>query len=442
MGVEAARLGLRPLGEPALGQIDRLVFSTTEPAYLDKTNATTIHAALRLDRQAQAYDANGSVRAATGALLTALTGSGGNTLVVVAGSRTGLPNSPDEREGGDGAAAFLIGGDDDPDRRTPGPVIAEYLGGASTTEEFVDRWRIPGEPRSRTWEERFGETRYVPLATEAWKLALDSAGVEPGDIARVIVAGPHARACRQVGAKLGAGTGGLADDLSSTVGNTGAAQAGLALAAVLDVATPGEVIALVSVADGADVMFFRTTDAIEGWTPHRTVAHQIESGRAGLPYLKFLAWNGMVTVQPPNRPEPVRVSSPAAARNEDWKYGFVGSVDRSTGAVHLPPARISFRGGTLDDMDPRPMADALGTVVTYTVDRLAYSPSPPIVLARMPSCCSTLGGGVYASLQPSQSLRTRRWLSTPMIVSANSAGGTFNSADGIQNYFWKAKPVR
>ena len=27
------------------------------------------------------------------------------------------------------------------------------------------------------------------------------------------------------------------------------------------------------------------------------------------------------------------------------------------------------------------MADALGTIATFTVDRLAYSPSPPVVFA-------------------------------------------------------------
>jgi 3-hydroxy-3-methylglutaryl CoA synthase/uncharacterized OB-fold protein len=409
------------------------VFSTTAPAYLDKTNATTIHAALRLDRQVPAFDANGSVRSATGALIDALGARDGTVLVVAADVRNGLPNSPDEREGGDGAAALVIGSDDDPAGPAPGPVIAEYLGGASTTEEFVDRWRVPGETRSRTWEERFGETRYVPLATEAWKLALDAAGVDPAAITKVIVSGPHTRACRQVGAKVSVGTGGLTGDLSATVGNTGAAQAGLALASVLDDAVPGEVIALVSVADGADVMLFRVTDAIAGWQPYRTVTQQVEAGRVGLPYLKFLAWKGMVTVQPPNRPEPARTSSSAAARNEAWKYGFVGSVDRATGAVHLPPARVSFRGGAVDDMDPRPMADVLGTVVTYTVDRLAYSPSPPIVFAVV----DFDGGGrlpvELTDVDPS---------AVEIGARVEMTFRRLNSADGIQNYFWKAKPAR
>jgi len=36
-----------------------------------------------------------------------------------------------------------------------------------TTAEFLDRWRIPGEPASHVWEERFAETIYGPLADGA-----------------------------------------------------------------------------------------------------------------------------------------------------------------------------------------------------------------------------------------------------------------------------------
>src|SRR3569623_2470852 len=48
-----------------------LWFATTSPTYLDKTNATAVHAALRLDRSAPAYDAVGSVRSAVAALRAA-----------------------------------------------------------------------------------------------------------------------------------------------------------------------------------------------------------------------------------------------------------------------------------------------------------------------------------------------------------------------------------
>jgi 3-hydroxy-3-methylglutaryl CoA synthase len=74
LGVEAARQAIRPLGEAH--RVRTLSFATTAPAYVDKTNATTIHAALRLDSDCMAIDMCGSVRAAAGALRLALEGSG------------------------------------------------------------------------------------------------------------------------------------------------------------------------------------------------------------------------------------------------------------------------------------------------------------------------------------------------------------------------------
>jgi hydroxymethylglutaryl-CoA synthase len=139
MGVEAARLALRAV--PDGTRIDGLFFSTADPAYLDKTNATAIHAALRLDSECSALDLGGAPRSAVGALRVALEGAG-TTLVVSSDLRTGLPTSPDESTGGDAAAALLVGDG------ASAPVIAEYLGSGTATEEFLDRWRTPGDRRS------------------------------------------------------------------------------------------------------------------------------------------------------------------------------------------------------------------------------------------------------------------------------------------------------
>jgi 3-hydroxy-3-methylglutaryl CoA synthase/uncharacterized OB-fold protein len=429
MGVEAARHALRPLGDAGRDLPRSLWFSTTAPAYLDKTNATVLHAALRLGRDVAANDALGSVRSAVGALRAALDSSE-PALVVAADARTGLPTSADEREGGDAAAALLVG-----EGSHAAPVLAEYLATASVTEEFLDRWRTPGDARSKQWEERFGELHYTALGQEAWKLALDVAGVAAEDVAKVVVSGLHARAVRQVGGKVGAGTGGVADDLTSAIGNPGAAQPALLLAHALEQAEPGQVIALVALADGADVLVFRTTDALSSYRPHRSVGSQVAAGRQGLRYLTFLSWKGMVTLEPPRRPEPARASASAAARNDEWKFGFVGSRDRATGAVHLPPARVSYRGGAVDDMAPQPMADATGTVVTFTVDRLAYSPSPPIVFAVVDFDAEDGGGRLPMELTDVAADEVRIGDRVEMTFRR------LNQADGIQNYFWKARPL-
>ena len=422
MGVEAGRFALRPRGLP---QPSAVWFATADPAYLDKTNAAAIHAALRLDRGCAALDLGGALRSGIGALRIALEGAGA-PLVVSSDIRTGLPTGPDESAGGDGAAAVLVGDD------TDGPVIAEYLGAGSATEEFVDRWRTPGERRSRVWEERFGETKYVPLGEQAWRAALEAAKLDPADVDRVAVTGMHGRAVKSLAKRLGVKDGALADDLSATVGTTGTAHAGLMLAALLDVAAPGEVIAVVMLADGADVLVFRATDALAGYQSERPVSVQVATA-ADLAYGKFLSWRGMVTVEPPRRPEPARVSSSAAGRSEEWKFGFVGSRDRSSGALQLPPARVSMDGGALDDMEPAPMADVLGTIVTFTIDKLAYSPSPPIVFAIV----DFDGGGRFPVEMTD--------VDATAVRIGDRVEMTFRrlfTADGIHDYFWKARPVR
>jgi hydroxymethylglutaryl-CoA synthase len=422
MGVEAARLALRaaPAATP-----DAVWFSTTTPAFVDKTNATAVHAALRLPSDAAAFDFGGGLRSGVGAVVSALAGSG-TTLVVLADQRDGLPGGPDESAGGDGAAAVLVGDE------APGtPVVAEHLGAASATDEFVDRWRTPGDRRSKVWEERFAETRYVPLATEAFARALKGAGLDAGAVDHLVVTGMHPRAARAAAGALGTRPDALTGDLSAAVGQKGTAHPGLVLAAVLDTAEPGQIIALVHLADGADVVLARTTDAVAERRSPRAVAAQIAGG-APLPYGKFLAWRQMLTPEPPRRPEPARVSSPAAWRGESWKFGFVGSRDRASGALHLPPARVSMRGGAVDDMEPAAMADVAGTVVTFTVDRLAYSPNPPVVFAVV-----DFDGGGRFPVELTD-------VDAEQVAMGDRVEMTFRrlfSADGIPDYFWKARPV-
>ena len=388
MGIEAARLALR--GAPDLAPA-ALWFATVAPAYLDKTNATAIHAALRLDSGVIAADFGGAIRSGVAALRAALASSD-TTLVVSSDIRTGLPGSADEANGGDAAAALLVG---------DGPVLAELVGAASATSEFTDRWRVPGDVRSRLWEERFGETQYVPLGEQAWNEALKAARLTGEQVDRIVVTGPHQRAVNSLARRIGAGDR-LVPDLAAAVGYSGAAAPALLLGTALETASAGQVIALVSLADGADVLVFRTTDAIASFTPARPVTAQLESG-APIPYGKFLSWRGMLPVQPPNRPEPSRISASAAGRTVDWKFGFAGH------------------------------ADVVGTITTFTIDRLAYSPSPPVVFAVV-----DFEDGERQPLELTD-------VDVAEVAIGKKVEMTFrrlSTADGLHNYFWKARLVR
>jgi len=412
MAVEAARLAL--LASPA--QVRALWFATTTPAYLDKTNASAIHAALGLARTTPAYDAVGSVRSALGALRAALAGPS-PALALAADIRIGLPGGADEIAGGDAAVALLVGDE------SAGPVLAEVVAWASESEEFLDRWRLPGATTSSSWEERFGETRYGPLAAAALGAALAEAGIDPDAVDRLIVAGTHERAVTAAGRSSGVRADRIADRLADVIGNPGAAQPGLLLAAGLESAQPGQTLVLMTLADGADVVVLRTTAALAAYRPSRPVVAQLVAG-APIDYGRYLAWRGLLAVEPPRRPLPARPSAAAAARATPWKFGLVGS-QALDGSVHLPPVAA--------DPGRRALADVRGTVATFTVDRLAYSPSPPVVLAVVDF---DGGGRLPVELTDLDETEVRIGLRVQM---------TFRrlfTAEGVHNYFWKARPVR
>jgi hydroxymethylglutaryl-CoA synthase len=418
LGVEAARTALRRVSATP----DAVYFATTDPAYLDKTNATAIHAALDLPASAAAYDMLGSIRSAAGAMRAGLDARG-SALAVVADIRTGLAGGGDEREGGDAAAAFLFG---------EGEVVAEPLGHASQSAEFLDRWRVPGEAASHQWEERFGEHVYVPLGEAALADALKQAGVTASAVDVLIVAGPHTRSNKRVAASSGVKKEAIADDLAASVGNAGAAHAGLMLAATLDTARPDQVIAVVSLADGADVTVWRTTGAISARRPSATVAAQIASA-GPVSYATFLTWRGFLRREPPRRPDPQPPEAPAAARAESWKYAFTGSRCQACGTRHVPPQRVCVKCHAVDRMRPERLTDVPATIATFTVDRLAYSMSPPVVVAVV----DFEGGGRFQCEMTDVDPKT--------VKIGDRVEMTFRrlyTANGIHNYFWKARPIR
>ncbi|HEV8624087.1 MAG TPA: OB-fold domain-containing protein [Acidimicrobiia bacterium] len=422
LGVEAARRALRALPSDA-PRPTALYFATSDPAYLEKTNAATIHAALGLDPSVVAYDFGGAVRSGVGALRAALERAE-PTLVVLSDVRTGLPGGIDEAYNGDGAVAFVTAG--------AGPLLAELVAAAGATEELLDRWRLPGDPTSRQWEERFGEAILVEPAQTALTDALKQAGIQPGELTAAAVFGTSPRAAKKVaGALAGAGAT-MVDDLFGTVGFTGVAHAGLLLASALDTAEAGSVIASLSLADGADALIFRATDALASGRPSPSVADQIAAGGPPLPYPTFLTWRGLLRREPPRRPDRMRPTAPAAHRGEAWKYAFSASRCQACGRRHLPPQRVCLECHAVDQMELERLADVPGTIATYTLDRLAFSLHPPVVVAVV----DFDGGGRFqcelTDVDPST------------VAIGQRVEMTFRrlfTAQGVHNYFWKAKPI-
>jgi hydroxymethylglutaryl-CoA synthase len=410
MGVAAARAALATLPESPPAD---LYFATTSPAYLDKTNAAAIHAALGAGSLGFAADLAGSARSGMASLVSAA-GLGG--IAVLADVRTGQPGSADERGGGDAAAAFVFGAGDG---------IASVIGRASRTAEVLDRWRPPEQAFAQVWEERFGYEQYAPLIRDTAGAALKDAGVDAAD--HVVLVSPNAAVPRR-GKALVTGT---VSTTFSPVGHAGAADTGVALAAVLDSAEPGQTILVLLAADGCDALVLRTTELLLARRQPVTVDAQLKAG-VPVPYASYLTWRGLLEREPPRRPEPDRPAAPPSARAGDWKFSFTGSRCTECGFVHLPPARVCHRCGAVDQMNAARLGGTAGTVATYTVDRLAYSPAPPLVDAVV----NFDGGGRYA-LEVADADPDRLAVGSRVELVFRR----LFTAGGVHNYFWKARVV-
>ena len=88
--------------------------------------------------------------------------------------------------------------------------------------------------------------------------------------------------------------------------------------------------------------------------------------------------------------------------------------------------------GATDHMTRVALAERPGRVATYTVDRLAYSPSPPMIDAVV----DFEGGGRY-TLEVADASPEEVDIGTPLELTFRR----LYTAGGVQNYFWKARPA-
>ncbi len=424
MSVEAARDALK--ASPP-GDIQALIFATTTPPYAEKLNAAVIGAATMLRQEIRASDMTGSVRAGISALLQgadAVSGGAKRALVAMGDCRLAAPEGKAEQTTGDGAAAFVLGADN---------LLAEIEASASLTRELLDSWRAPGERFSHSWEERFTLTQaHSPMLGKVIQDVLAKAKLAPTDLAKVILDAPNPRASDEIGRALKIDPAKFADSFAVTVGQTGAAHAGLMLAASLAAAKPGDRILLATVADGADAVVFRVMPANAGFKPVRSVGRMIES-KGDVSYASYLKWREILPTEPPRRPDPDRPAGPPMMRSAQWKFGFIGSRCTKCGTPQLPPQLVCVKCHEPGHMEPYPFADRTGRIATYAIDRLAYSLNPPTVNVVI----DFAGGGRFicemTDCEPDK------------VAIGDEVEMTFRrlfTADGVNNYFWKARPRR
>lgn len=389
-------------------RVDSLLFCTTTPPYLAKNNASAAHAALQLPEAVSAVDCGGSYRSGLGALLHARPGA----LLLCADISTSRPGAASELAHGDAAAALVLGDADE--------AIAEIVASVSLTEEFLDHYRLGDTAGVSTSEDRFAPSRYAPLLAQALQ-ELDTDALD-----HVIVSAPSAKVAqmaRQVLGKVGPVYA------HAGVGYAGCADFAVQLAAVLAAAAPGQRILLALLADGCDLVLLRCTELLR---QHRPAALPRPTAGAVPAYLDALTWRGLLEREPPRRPEPAPVSAPASARSVRWKFALQGVACSACGGVSCPPQQVCVRCGAHSPGAPVDLSRRDATIKTFSVDRLAYSPNPPLIAAVVDF---DGGGRLEVELTDTAPESLAVGQRVRMSLRRRHSGG------GVHNYAWKAVPL-
>ena len=166
----------------------------------------------------------------------------------------------------------------------------------------------------------------------------------------------------------------------ANVGDTGAAHSSLMLAAALEKAAPGDKVLLVDFGQGIDVLLFEVTGAIATRAPRLGVAGSLARRVEDANYMRFLFHKGILPLERGARAEfDQKQPSTTLYRNRKTVLGLVGGRCTKTGTVQFPRSEVSVNPndhavGTQEDY---PLAEKAARILTYTADRLTYSPDPP-----------------------------------------------------------------
>ncbi|KYH37900.1 MAG: Hydroxymethylglutaryl-CoA synthase [Candidatus Bathyarchaeota archaeon B24] len=207
-------------------------------------------------------------------------------MVIGADNSQAAPGDPLDYTVGAGAAAYIFGKRD---------VIATLDHYVSYTSDTPDFYRRDGEKYPRHGGRFTGEPAYFKHVTTAMKTILRRSGLKPGDISYVALHSPNikypVRAALSVGFTMDQIRPGL---VNRYLGNLYSGSSPTALAAILDIAEPGDRVLLVSYGSGAgsDAYIFTVTEKVEEKRDRAvSVRSQIENPkRRYVDYATYRKW--------------------------------------------------------------------------------------------------------------------------------------------------------
>ena len=415
-------------------KVDGLFFATTTAPYKERQNAGIIATALDLRPEARSADFTTSLKAGTGALISAYdavsSGSAKSVLVCAADCRLGKPGGYQEEIYGDGAAALLLGDKD---------VIASVEGSFSLSYDFSDIWRAAEDRYNRSWEDRWiRDEGYGKFIDEAISGLMKKCQLSPKDIAKVVYPCVYIGAHASIGKKLGFAPGQIQSHMFTEIGHTGTAYPLMILVAALEDAKPGDRIIVASYGNGSDAVLLQVTDDIKKLKERRGIKKHLPSKKDIGLYEKYVTFREVLNIDTGGRGEEIAPTPMTILwRERKWLTGLLGSKCKRCGTPQYPPQEICAnpKCGAVNEMEDYRFSDKKGHLFTYTGDLLAFSPNPPAIYGIV----DFEGGGRWLFDLTDCELDS---LQVNMPVEMSFRRKFHDVPRGIHAYFWKATPVR
>lgn len=257
--VEAARTALARRAVN-VDEIKAVYVGSESHPYAVKPTAVTVGEAIGATPVMTAADYEFACKAGTAAIQTSMglvaSGMMQYSLAIGADTAQGAPGDALEYTAAAGGAAYIIGNDD------PIAVINHTCSFTSDTPDF---WRREGEDYPRHGGRFSGDPGYFKHVIGGARMMLDHMGTTPSDYDYAVFHQPNAKFPQKAAAMLGFSPEQIKTGLLvPRLGNTYSGAVPLGLAAVLDVAKPGDHIFVTSYGSGAgsDAFDITVTDAI------------------------------------------------------------------------------------------------------------------------------------------------------------------------------------
>ena len=284
--VEAARAALARRSVD-VSEIRAVYVGSESHPYAVKPTAVTVGEAIGATPVMTAADYEFACKAGTAAIQTSmgLVASGMMKYAVAVGADTaqGAPGDALEYTAAAGGAAYVIGNDDP---------IAEINDTCSFTSDTPDFWRREGEDYPRHGGRFSGEPGYFKHVESAAKMMMERRGTRPSDYDYAVFHQPNAKFPQKAAKSLGFTAEQIKPGLLvPRLGNTYSGAVPLGLAAVLDIAKPGDRIFVTSYGSGAgsDSFDITVTEAILD-TIDRSRAPSVESMLNKKKYLDYAVY--------------------------------------------------------------------------------------------------------------------------------------------------------